>query len=461
MKTLFLTAIVLFTSTANATHSALTFKHRESQGVGYNQGYSTLDYYLTSTHDKMEFLFNLRGHLFNNAKAAANGGLGFRYSLNEDSSRIGANAYYDVRDTDHFVANQIGAGLEWMSRTADVRLNGYLPVGNKGRFSQHKFQGFTQYQALIKRKFTGALPCVEGEVGTSLAAPFYFAAGTYYLFVDKSHSIPLGKVWGWKARLDIEMGDYFTVGGLVTRDAIFKTRIQGYLSLHIPLGPWKAMKDGSPSLEKRPIIRNEIIPIQSKKKSKHPLTSSDGTSITRFLFVNNTAPSYGNGTFEKPFTSLKEAEINSQPGDIIYVYPGDGSPRHMNEGIILKDQQLLASSGAPLEIKDVEIPAQTPGQSPTITNIHLNEPVITNPGKTKMSNFFYMNPWEYTRLYEYPFSHSFSMDDLTKPSSEYMNEAPIPSATSKNAPETPLPPVEASLYDDPALSDWVDVSKEN
>ncbi len=429
MKTTLLTTLLLLTSTVCAgTHSAMTVRHRESQGVGYNQGYSTLDYYLTSQHDKLEFLFNLRGHLFNDAKAAGNGGVAFRYSLKEDTSRIGANLYYDVRDSTHFIAQQVGGGLEWISKTFDVRFNGYIPIGKERNFSEHRFQGFTGNQVLIRRKLSGALPCVDGEVGTSLAKPFYFAAGTYYLFEEASHDLNLGKAWGWKARFDVDMGHYFAVGMLVTHDRIFNTRVQGYLSLNIPLGPWKCMKDGFKNFEKRRIVRNEIIPIQTKRKSRTPL-SSDDTGVSRFLFVNNTASFGGDGTFEKPFTSLKEAEANSVSGDVIYVFPGDGTPRHMDEGIVLKKKQVLASSGSTLDLETVVIPPQTPGVNPTITNIHTDQPVITNPGKSEVSNFYYMNPWEYMRLYDAPMS----FDSVSSPSD--------------------MP------YSSPVLDSWVDLGK--
>ncbi len=403
MKVKLLTSLVLLTTTLAAeTHSAMTIRHRESNGVGYNQGYSTLDYYLTSQFDDLEFLFNVRGHLFNNAKAAGNAGIGFRYSLNEDDSRIGMNLYYDFRDTNHFFAHQAAAGFEWISHIVDVRVNGYVPVGKQQNFHHKRFQGFTGNRVIIRNKYTAALPCVEGEIGTPIARPFYFAAGSYYLFQEKAHGMQVGNALGGKVRFDFDIGSYFTAGAMVTYDKIFKTRVQGYVAINITLGPWKSMKDSCTNLEKRRIIRNEIIPIQSKKQSKDILTASKKQNAVQFVFVNNTAEPLGDGTFEHPFVSLKEAEAHSSPGDVIYVYPGDGTPHFMDEGIILQPEQELASSGAPLEVNEVVIPAQTPGQNPVVTNIHPNEPVVTNPGSSNLSNFYYMNPWEYMGMYDAP-----------------------------------------------------------
>jgi hypothetical protein len=111
--------------------------------------------------------------------------------------------------------------------------------------------------------------------------------------------------------------------------------------------------------------------------------------------VNNAALFPGNGSIDAPFASLKDAEKNSKPGDIIYVFPGDGTPTNMNEGIILKEDQVLASSGAPLEVGGVMIPAQTPGENPVITNIHPDQPVIGNPGDTDLNDFIILTPWDY------------------------------------------------------------------
>lgn len=426
MKTSLLTTIALLTSTVCAVDSALSLRHRESEGVGYSQGYSTLDYTLTTQRNKTEFLFNLRGHLFNNGKAAGNTGLGVRYSLNHDNSRIGMNVFYDFRDYSHFFAQQVAGGLEWISRAVDVRLNGYLPIGKQRSFQEHRFQNFSGNHVLTRRKFSTALPCAEGEIGTALARPFYFAAGTYYLFRESSHSIRVGKAWGWKARFDVDLGQYFSLGAIATHDSIFKTRVQGYLSLHIPLGPWKSTADRSRDLRRVPIVRNEIIPIQVRKDSQTPFVSSNQKSLN-FLFVNNQAYALGDGTFEHPFSSLKEAENHSKPGDVIYVYPGDGTPRGMHEGIVLKERQILASSGSSLELDSLTIPPQTPHVNPAITNIHSGKPVVTNPGESDLNSFYMMDPWEYLKNYDF---QAYSINN---------------SANSNSA------------WDDPALEGWVDL----
>lgn len=392
MKRSIIATLTLLSCSLQATISTLQMRHRESGGIGYSKGYTSVDYFLTTQGDKTEFLFNLRGHLFNDAHFAGNTGIGVRYSLKEDHYRIGTNIFYDCRDTSHFFANQVGAGLELLSHHFDLRFNGYLPVGKKKNFEERRFRDFVGTHAVIRSKLHAALPCVDGEIGIPFCKRWTIAVGSYYLFSEKSHHLSTGNAWGGKARADVTLGHYVGLGASLTHDPIFHTRFQGILSINIPFG--KKPKQ-SRNLRQVPFIRNEIIPIEVKRKSREFLTTSrDPANPVRFLFVNNSVSS-GDGSFERPFASLKEAETHSEPGDVIYVFPGDGTPRLMDEGIVLKENQILASSGAPLSVNKVEIPPLTPGVSPIITNVQPNQPMITNPGKSRLNDFIFLPPWEY------------------------------------------------------------------
>jgi len=438
MKANILLYSVLLTSAVSATvTSQLDIKHRESQGVGYNQGYSSIDYFLSAQGTTTQVLFDLRGHVFNDGRPAGNVGAGWRYGLDGDSSRIGTQLFYDFRSYSHFFAQQIGAGLEWLGQQVDVRLNGYLPIGQKESFHSHRFHQFAGNTLMVRRKFSAALPCLEGEVGTCAGKPFYFAVGTYYLFQESRHGLRTGKAWGAKARFDVDVSRYCTLSAYATYDHIFHVRVQGILTLHIPLGPERKPAKGKPvrrDLELIPIVRNEIIPIQTRKRSRAPLTAS-GDDPVSFIFVNNLARSGGDGTYEKPFSSLKAAEKNSKPGDQIYIFPGDGTARNMDEGIVLKRDQQLISAGAPHLIDTVVIPSLAPGQRPILTNIHHDKPIVSNPGKTTMSNFYFMNPWDYLSKYE-------RQTHVTESFSFYT-----------------LPPPAKSHWDDPLLKTWVDLNK--
>ena len=88
-----------------------TVRHIEGKGIGYNQGYTTLEGFFAPDPEKIAVMpfFDLRGHVFDNGKLAANGGLGARWRWG--CRAYGVNAYYDYRD-DRRGFNQVGVGLE-------------------------------------------------------------------------------------------------------------------------------------------------------------------------------------------------------------------------------------------------------------------------------------------------------------------------------------------------------------
>lgn len=395
MKRNIASTLILLTLGLNAAESKLELRHREANGVGYNKGYSTVDYLFSHQWEKPEFLFNLRGHLFNDGRFAGNIGIGYRHGFKDDSYMCGVNVFYDCRESKHLFTNQAGAGLEFLTKHLDLRMNGYLPFGETKAFEKKKFERFSGNQIIIKQRGTGALPSAEMELGSPLTRYLYLAAGPYYLFKQDVRGMHLGNSWGGKVRLTVDISRYFTLGGLVTYDRIFNTTVQGYLSFKIPLGGKWEKQPAIRNLRKVPICRNEIIPLERKKRHTALYVGEEERETVDILFVNNMALKGGNGSIEAPFSSLKEAEAASDAGDIIYVFPGDKTPRNMEEGIVLQKNQQIASAGAPLQIENLIIPPMTPGQNPVITNIHPGQPVVANPGNSHLEDFRIIQPWEY------------------------------------------------------------------
>jgi hypothetical protein len=111
-----------------------------------------------------------------------------------------------------------------------------------------------------------------------------------------------------------------------------------------------------------------------------PSTASASVSITideLAWYVQNIAAAGGNGTFSAPFNTLAQAEAASGPGDIIFVFAGDGTSTGQDAGITLKEGQQLIGEGQGLEFdngivsRGDEIRPQTivePGDFPVITN---------------------------------------------------------------------------------------------
>ncbi len=66
------------------------------------------------------------------------------------------------------------------------------------------------------------------------------------------------------------------------------------------------------------------------------------------IFVNNTNPMSGDGSFGNPYNTLLAAQTASNVGDAIFVSVGDGTSTGMNAGIVLKNNQSLIGIGLPL-----------------------------------------------------------------------------------------------------------------
>jgi hypothetical protein len=362
-------------------------------------GYTTLEGFFTIPHtistSWVPFL-DVRGHIFNNGKPAANAGLGIRYLA---SSRVwGANAYYDYRKTSHQHYNQVSAGLESLGRVWDFRLNGYLPVGDKtSHYYDTRFSHFSGNSMYLSSKREEAFRGANAEVGAHVKkmkyANIYAAAGPYYFdFKGKN-------AWGGEVRLAVDLTDYVKLEGNASYDRIFKWIVQGQVSVNIPFGGKSTVKKRNSNscsnemmLRERAlqrVDRDEIIVLDTTRKRTQAINPDTGLPYT-FIFVDNTSSSLG--TYESPYATLATAESNSSPYDVIYVFPGNGLMTGMDEGITLQDnQQLLGSSVAHsfvTTVGTVSVPAQT-SQMPIIGNTA--DTVVTLANNNTISGLYIQN----------------------------------------------------------------------
>ena len=368
----------------------ITARHIEANGVGYDQGYTTVEGFFTPVHpfgkwEQWVPFLDLRGHVFNNGKMAANAGLGCRYIAS--STVFGVNAYYDYRNTKRQHYNQVSAGLEALGKIWDFRINGYLPVGWKNSpFFNTKFDRFKGHSIYLSRKRDFALKSANAEVGLHVDhfkdAPLYFAAGPYYLTGNGKTS------WGGSLRAAVDLFDYVRLEGNTSYDSLFQWIGQGQISVNLPLGPKRKVKKNNHSscgkalaLSTRAlqrVDRMEIIPIDRQRISEKAIDPATGQPWVVW-FVDNTSSS--NGTFESPFPTLLQAQNASSPNQIIYVFPGDGTSKGMNAGITLQNGQLFFGAGVehpiPTTLGTITIPIMA-SSAPNITNLAGNVVSLAN-----------------------------------------------------------------------------------
>lgn len=359
-------------------HRRGSVRHIDGGGIGYDQGYTTIDGFFASEPNEKDFMpfLDFRGHIFNDGKIATNVGGGFRKIAR---NRIyGGNIYYDYRRLHTLDINQIGLGFETLGTRWDLRLNGYIPVGEKMDTPySSEFSQFCGNNMLLLEKYrlvmTGANAEVGVHFGKSKMFDFYAAAGPYY-FHEKIDCKP--NLYGGKARLSAKFKQYWILEISDSYDRIFKNRFQAQLTLSIPFGA--GGKDSSYASENicdalfsrmvQPVDRQEIIVIDKKEQccvAIDPVTDEP----YNFVFVDN--ESHSEGTYESPYPTLALAQQNSEVGDIIYVFPGDGTTRGMNSGITLKNKQKFWGSGVDHTLTTtrgvIAIPEQS-STSPQITS---------------------------------------------------------------------------------------------
>jgi len=402
--------------------SRVAMRHIEGGGIGYNEGYSTLEGFFSLSNSLIVPFIDLRGHIFNDGKYAANAGLGIRRCLNQ--TVLGINAYYDYRNTRHQNYNQVGFGLEVLGTRWEGRANGYLPVGRKksspfdkrtetsSSSTSLKFDSFNDHHLLLssittvttteKERVEFAMKGVDAEIGCHIFRKknfdLFLGIGPYYFkgSFDK-------KALGGKARLTGNFSEYFYLTGIYSNDSLFHSRIQGEAGINIPFGRRKRIKKSENvscrdafALRQRlsePVWRQEIIAVDRHRRilvsqeqiTKTAIASNPKTgSPWNFQFVDNTSSSQG--TFEDPFPTLVQAQNASAAFDIIYVFPGDGTTTGMDNGIVLKDNQRLWGSGVkqtlPTQFGMVEIPALT-SDLPHLTNV--NGTIVTLANNNEVS----------------------------------------------------------------------------
>lgn len=382
--------------------SRLSIRHIERGGIGYNQGYTTFEGFFAPDPSYPSALLpflDVRAHIFDDGKAAANAGLGLRKIIGH---RVyGLNAYYDYRKSHNIHYNQVGFGLETLGKRWDFRINGYLPVGRKTPPAYAtKFAEFSGNRLMLLQKYKFAMKGFNAELGVhfgkSRLLDFYAAAGPYYL---RGKNGP--HIWGGKVRLLCKIKEYLTLELSNSYDKMFKDRFQGQITLTIPFGRGSDVQtdDCTPcapsnillSRMVQPVERQEIIIEGCRKRKNAAIDPLTGLPFN-VIFVDNTSHSLG--TYESPYPTLALAQANSTINDIIYVFPGDGTTKGMDEGITLKYNQKFWGSGVDHSLQTAQgaitIPAQS-SSAPRMTNLNTDGDGITLSSRNEISGFTITN----------------------------------------------------------------------
>lgn len=373
-------------------------RHREPKGIGYDEGYTSGELFFSPMwDDDFQPFADLRIHLFNDGRWAGNAGAGIRYQFYDRAMALGANAFYDYRDDPELKSiNQVGLGIEALTKFFEFRSNGYLTVGATKLAKCPEFTCFSCNSAFAEQDLTAALSHWDAEFGFPLRGvmgpiDFFFGVGPYYLFERELEGCTLGQKWGVQSRLELGVLDNLMIGGSVSYDPIFNVRGQGYIGLSFTYSP-RNLRQGGRRFKRtyrdcisravafarvtQRVERSDIIIVENKTKNFSLTPTCKGNC--RILFVDSCCPG-GCGTFEAPFASIDEAIDNSLIGDIIYVFPGVPDLPPSVESLFLLDNQRLISSGVNMDLDGICVPACTPGCFPTLSVVpELDALVLAN-----------------------------------------------------------------------------------
>ncbi len=358
------------------------FKHREANGIGYDQGYSSLDgFFLFSSLGNWYPFFDVRAHLFNEGRPAANLGFGLRYSPDFVRAIFGINGFFDFKSTSHSTFEQAGAGIEILGTKWEMRANGYLPIFSKNNLYNLDFYQFQNHHAIFRASHEIAFKGYDLSLTRALFQKKKWDLSStvdgYMFFADYNT-----KAAGGLIKLKSTLFNFFSLETQASYDSYFKTILQIQAGVAVSFGKRIAInKKNLPNRQKLALARRlaeEVDRFEMIVTTKHPINSIAKDPRTddnmHIIFVNNQTYDQGDGdgTAESPYTSLRKAEENSSPWDMIYVYPGNGSAFQMDHGITLKNGQWLQSSSLPFATKSEFgvsiVPNQTNGK-PNIGNI--------------------------------------------------------------------------------------------
>ena len=321
--------------------------------------------------------------------------LGYR-SLDSAGDRIfGGYISYDSQDTGNNRFNQLGFGVERIGEDWDIRLNGYVPIGENRKqvgstvsttsnatISDFAFQGhlllFSGTQTRQDTsQYEAAMLAIDGEAGGKLLEISDFGqvrgyGGLYYL--DAASSTALG----WRARLEARALNNYTVGLGVQHDAVFGTNFVFNFGVNFGGSDREKKEDrllarlGEFVTRNNAIIVDEQTEITTSTETFETIALNPATGEQWFFqHISNTGNTEGDGTFENPFGTISEgineanANSTSNQNEIVYVQFGN-NPTNNTEITIPDNIQLL--SIAPIQTIDtqegtIQLPSSGAGTS--------------------------------------------------------------------------------------------------
>ncbi|MGK5595324.1 MAG: inverse autotransporter beta domain-containing protein [Parachlamydiaceae bacterium] len=242
--------------------SRLELGYTTGKFIGAERSYAEAGVFIPAMIAEKYLAFgDVRAYRLDNCKWAASGGVGLRTSV-EDKGAIGANLFYDYLESRYeYGFNRIGIGAEWLGTCFDVRLNGYLPFGQRTRSLLSVYSNFIgNYLITITDKESCAKEGFDAEFGMNLGhwqnCKLYGAVGPYFYQMRHRKNF-----WGGQVRLEFTWKSCLSIQIRTSYDSKYHTHTQGRLMLNIPLDTFcgcNTLNDFYSRLITQPVKRNGL-----------------------------------------------------------------------------------------------------------------------------------------------------------------------------------------------------------
>ncbi|MBW4669177.1 MAG: right-handed parallel beta-helix repeat-containing protein [Cyanomargarita calcarea GSE-NOS-MK-12-04C] len=343
-----------------------------STGAGYEEPYFSIQGFIPIKHTPASSLTFFEGQL-NFLTDSTKGGnlvLGHRFKGN-GNELFGGYLAYDVRDTGNNVFSQIGFGLERLGNW-DVRINGYLPLGNTSKQTAESLSSPRFWQNFLvsnaQKQFQVALAGADIEAGGRLAGlgegDLRGYAGLYYYTGEG-----MKDAIGVRGRLEARPTENLRLGLMLQHDPVFDTRL--VLNLGVSFATGRAPHPKEPSIFARitdPVGRTPIITVSQQARNTQVVATNPETGKPWQFRHVNLGTGNGEGTIENPTGTVQTALNIAEPEDIVYV---DFSKNPGIDSFSIPDKVSVLST-SPVQTIDtkefglLQLPKSGSGQLPTV-----------------------------------------------------------------------------------------------
>lgn len=346
-------SVYMGTARAGSSGGYLYFRKDIDNGVGYREGFSTLGGFVPFVcSDHYNLFFQSQVFVTDDGEWGANVGGGYRYYINSADRVLGVYGFYDTDESPHgYRHDQIAIGFETLGPMWDFRTNGYYPLDRDDEFVRlnaltgpPQFAGYNLIlngTAFFERAMTGG----DFEFGFPILDPSAFGrlrtyfGGYVYDAQEKDQA-------GIRARLEAHLNEHVTLGAAFMHDDVNGDMV----TMAVDIRGWSRTL---PGLNNREVSNRAklFLPVVRQYRIAHerflrnittPALDENDQPLT-FVWVDNSNPDAGDGTFENPFSSTPPAAPGAH---YIFVRRGDSSETNpVLGGITLEDNQRLFGEG--------------------------------------------------------------------------------------------------------------------